>query len=211
MKSLILAFVLALVVGIGGASAAAVVKARRAAPAIVADTTRRPHADSSALRVIEASGASVTSVTETAVRDTMSPLAHTDSAAKHAPALSAAPTISHADTLGAELHHTPLPGPALGAIGASTPTAATSPTVKPAAGPSAPGDVPPGERRVSRVFASMAPREAAKVLEQMSDADVAIILGNLQEKKVAAILALLPAPRVASISRGVLRPAPGAK
>lgn len=208
MKSLILAFVLALVVGIGGASAAAVVKARRVAPLVVADTTKRPHADSSALRVIDASGASAA---EKPARDTVRPLVHADSGATHAAALSTAPTVSRADSLGAELHRTPQSGSAPGAAGASAPAAAANPAVKRASGPAAPVDVPPGERRVSRVFASMAPREAAKVLEQMSDADVAIILGNLQEKKVAAILAQLPAPRVASISRGVLRPAPGAK
>lgn len=61
-------------------------------------------------------------------------------------------------------------------------------------------------RRIGRIFASMAPREAAKVLQQLEDADVMVIVGSLNEKQAAAILQALPAERAAAISKGSLRP-----
>jgi hypothetical protein len=66
-------------------------------------------------------------------------------------------------------------------------------------------------RRIARIFAAMAPREAAKVLQQLNDEDVSVIVASLNEKQAAAILMAFPPERAATISRGQLRTAQGQK
>jgi hypothetical protein len=202
MKALILPFVIAIVIGVGAASAASVMKAKHAALPVVADSTKQHAAqDSGGLRVIEASGATVAAA----------PAAAHDSAnsAASAPA-------TPADTT--KIAHQVAPATPRATTGAAKPVDVTSAQANVAAPAAARAPVsagaavavPAAQKRIARVFASMAPRDAAKVLEQMNDADVSIILGNLTEKQTGAIMALLPAPRVAALSRGALRSSPGA-
>lgn len=73
--------------------------------------------------------------------------------------------------------------------------------------PRAPGDTSlvPTERRLAKVFAAMAPREAARVLEQMNDTDVELLLGYLSERQAAVILSSFPPQRAARIGQNALR------
>jgi flagellar motility protein MotE (MotC chaperone) len=84
---------------------------------------------------------------------------------------------------------------------------------KPAAPAAPPAPVIPdtAERRVSKVFTSMDPKQAAKVLEHMSDGDVQIILGYVGVKQAAAIMAALPPERVATLSKLAMRSGGGSK
>jgi hypothetical protein len=59
-------------------------------------------------------------------------------------------------------------------------------------------------RRIARIFAAMAARDAAKVMVQLDDADVQAIVGALTEKQAAAILANFPPERAAKISKGTM-------
>jgi hypothetical protein len=190
---MILPFVIAIVIGVGAASAASVMKAKSAHPPVVADSTkRRAVQDSGGLRVIDASGATVAAAPaaayDSAKKVAGAPGAPTDTTKSAQQKASATPITSTA------------PASAAAPAGARAPMSAVTVDAAPAS-----------QKRISRVFAAMAPRDAAKVLEQMNDADVSIILGNLTEKQTGAIMALLPAPRVAAISRGALRSSPGAQ
>jgi hypothetical protein len=186
MKKLILPFVVALIAGIGVASGAIVMKKHTAPVLAAGDSLPHAAADSTAERVIDSTGVPHSAVA-TAAPDSALPAAVSDSA-KPAPK-SVKPALPVAVAL----------TPPAGAV-QRTPT----PSV-PKASSQSPAPVSPTERRLSRVFGSMAPKDAAKVLEQMVDPDVAIILGNLSEKQAAAILAQLPPPRVAALSRASLR------
>lgn len=63
------------------------------------------------------------------------------------------------------------------------------------------------ERRVSKVFTAMDPKQAAKVLEHMTDGDIHIILGYVGPRQAAAILAELNPERVAALSKLAMKPA----
>lgn len=60
-------------------------------------------------------------------------------------------------------------------------------------------------RKLARVFGAMQPRDAARVLEQMDDSDVSTILASLSNKQQAAILGTFPTQRAATIMRAALR------
>jgi flagellar motility protein MotE (MotC chaperone) len=57
------------------------------------------------------------------------------------------------------------------------------------------------ERRLSKVFTAMEPKQAAKVLEHMTDGDIHIILGYVGPRQAASIMAELPPERVAALSK----------
>lgn len=116
---------------------------------------------------------------EAAAGDSATPPAHGEGAAPPA-ADSAAPVAAAPD----------------GAPAAATPVAPAGTT-----GAEADSAARVQLRRISRTFASMAPRDAAKVLELMEDGDVNAIIGSLTEKQAAAILAAFPPARAAAISR----------
>ena len=67
--------------------------------------------------------------------------------------------------------------------------------------PAKPASDTAGERRLSKVFTSMEPKQAAKVLDHMSDNDVHVILGYVGPRQAAAIMAELPPERVAKLSK----------
>jgi len=188
MKRLVIPFVIAMIVGIGLASAATLLRAKPAP--VVADTSVHAAVDSTKERVIEpvehagAPGAPRTAAADSASR-------HTDS-----------PT--HAASA-------PAPAPANAVVAPAAPTAPTAASLLPA--PNTPANAAAtspekagSERRIARVIASMPPRDAAKVLAQLTDHDIVIIIGNLTEKQEAAILAQLPADRLATVSKLALRP-----
>jgi hypothetical protein len=62
------------------------------------------------------------------------------------------------------------------------------------------------ERRVSKVFTSMDPKQAAKVLDHMTDGDIHVILGYVGPRQAAAILAELKPERVAALSKLAMKP-----
>ena len=62
------------------------------------------------------------------------------------------------------------------------------------------------ERRVSKVFTSMDPQQAAKVLDHMTDGDIHVILGYVGPRQAAAILAELKPERVAALSKLAMKP-----
>ena len=82
-----------------------------------------------------------------------------------------------------------------------------APAVAPA--PGIPASDTAGERRLSKVFTSMEPKQAAKVLDHMSDNDVHVILGYVGPRQAAAIMAELPPQRVAKLSKLAMTPGSG--
>ena len=199
MKPFILPFFIALLAGTGVAGGAAVMAAKSAPVPAVADSTKHVATDTSALRVIDSAGTVV------------SHGAPTDSLVKHeAPATGKIdpPAPAHAVN---GVPAVPTPAATHGATVPSVTTGATT-GPSPSAAPkgamlaTSSADGPPPERRIARVIAAMAPRDAAKVLTQMADHDIAIIIGNLSEKQEAAILAQLPGDRLASVSKLLMKP-----
>ena len=199
MKAFIFPFAIALLAGVGVAGGTAFLTAKRPPAPTLADSSKHLATDSSGMRVIDSAGAVTTppvaGAAAPAHSDT-SPLAHAAATGKPDPvATSAAPAAHPAPTVTKSIgtRSSGVPKVALA-------VAATGTT-----------DAPPGEKRIARVIAAMAPRDAAKMLAQMADHDVAIIIGNLTEKQEAAILTQLPADRLAAISKLALRPAAAPK
>jgi hypothetical protein len=183
MKKVIILAVVGLLVGIGGGTGIAVVLR----PDVVADSTA---ADSSS-----------------AHNDTTAVIAAAP-AGEHAPA--AQPTDSvHADSTAAvkDTAHAAVKDPAhaVPVVDTTSHKPATAPILveKTASDSLHRAQV----RRIGRIFAAMAPREASKVLQQLDDSDVTIIVSSLTEKQAAAILQAFPPERAAAISRGSLRAA----
>jgi hypothetical protein len=193
MKRLLITFVIAIIAGVSVASGASLLRAKPAP--VAADTSRHTLADSTPVRVIDATvGGSATQ--KSGVAD--SAAQRHDSAAKSVSASPHNAVAPSATATSPDAAHTP---------NSSAPK--FLPIAQPVAAPAA--EVPAAERRISRVIAAMPPRDAAKVLTQLADHDVAIILGNLTEKQEAAILSQLPSDRLAAVSKLALRPIPRAK
>lgn len=186
MKRAILPFVVAIVVGASIASGFTIMSAK-SAPPVVVDSTKLAGADTSHVRIIDSTGA-----VEKPAALAISNLPPTDSVAK--PTETAAEKAS-ATRAGAS----PIGAVKPGVTQAGAPLAAAKPST-----PTTPAEIAPAERRISRVVAAMAPRDAAKILAQLADHDVAIILSGLTEKQEAAVLAQLPPDRLAAITKLVL-------
>jgi hypothetical protein len=58
--------------------------------------------------------------------------------------------------------------------------------------------------RMSQIFGTMKPQEAARVLERLEDRQVEVLLLGLSDRKAAAILASFPAERAASLTRSIM-------
>lgn len=201
MKALILPFVIALLAGVGVAGGAAVMTAKSAPAPAAADSTRHA-ADSSAVRVIDSTGA---------VEHPAGKPAGADSAVAHdAPVAGKADAVAPGHPGGVPAVPTPASKPAGATVSvaasAGQPAASIAPKGVIGAGVAAPPDGPAPEKRIARVIAAMQPRDAAKVLIQMTDHDISIIISNLSEKQEAAILAALPADRLATVSKMLLKP-----
>ncbi|MEP6733523.1 MAG: hypothetical protein ABJE10_22955 [bacterium] len=196
MKVLLIAFAGALVIGVGAASGATMMRAPAAVPASdsakaahVADSLKALAVDTSQHgRIIEASD-----VKGPAPLPGVAPAVNAAAASPTAEVSAPVKPVVSAPVTSAASHDVPKPSTATKPPVSATP----APTSAPAA--SAPLAFP--EHRIAHVFATMAPRDAARVLEQMSDADIASILGNITDKQMAAILAKLPPARVATLSK----------
>lgn len=193
MKAVIISFVGALVVGISVAGAASVVRhppIAAAAPAPAAVKHDSTGADS--VRVIDSTDVKGAAAAAAPIADGGHAAPVQAAEAKHEIKQQGEPAPANAPLSPIPLAH-----------GANAPASPAPAAGKAALVPTTTG-IP--EQRIARVFASMAPKDAAKVLEQMSDPDIVTILGNLSEKQNALILAKLPATRVAALSKVGLRP-----
>ncbi|MEP6619451.1 MAG: hypothetical protein ABJE47_09055 [bacterium] len=203
MKPFILPFLIAMLAGLGVAGGAAVMSAKGAPAPAAADSSKHAATDTTAVRVIDSSGAVAPQ-----------PATHADSIARGAMPVVKTETTAPAHANGVPAVPSPAPksaasGPTATVI--ATPGERVTPPKGPIVANATAADAPPAEKRIARVIAAMAPRDAAKVLTQMADHDIAIIIGNLSEKQEAAILAALPADRLATVSKLLLRPAPVVK
>lgn len=191
MTRMILPFLAAFMIAVAGGSALALLKAKDAHSAALqrfaelkakADSTRPP----------------------TATADSAGHAAH-DSIAHAAPPASAPVPVT-----------VPLPGkPGPTAPPVPSPAPAPPPRADMPAAPTGDGRAPTpvaeaaqavgAEKRLSKIFASMAPKDAAKVLQQMDDADVRVILGHLGPRQAAAVLGNFPPARAATLSQQQLK------
>lgn len=220
MIRLIIIVVIGLIAGIGGGTGLAVVRARKA---WTADSSSRGVAlDSLGMPIDSVSrdsthhGAPDSSKTAATAHAVGGDSAHTSVAsatdstpkgAAHDPRhattpRSAAPDSGHA------------PAAKAADVTATKPLLPPKPLALPRPVPAASATVPAGEpptampaRKIARIFAAMAPKEASRVLEQLDDADVRTILASLSEKQAASILSNFPPPRAAAISKAAMRAA----
>lgn len=198
MIKLIVFAVVGLVIGLGGGSGVAVMRAKKAVVAARDSTAEKdstatgekepgdatkPHAGEGEEHAAVAApdSAAVTHAAPTAPDSAVDPKTAPATTVAHAP-LTVAPTVSKPLT------------------SKPTPTAA----VKPAADTGRGGQTP-AAGRISKIFAAMSPKDASRVLEQLEDGDVQTVLVGLNDKQAAAILSGFPPARAAAISRAALR------
>ena len=177
--------VVGLLLGLGGSSGFAVMKAKKVAVATADSLAAK--ADSTAKNEHGDEGAKPAATAK----------ARAPEPTEHASAPAAAPDSA------AALHNAPPKADSTVAVvaadhGAPTKPAVTTPmptakTVEPAPG------------RIAKIFGAMAAKDAARVLQQMDDADVQIVLFGLNDRQAAAILAGFPPARAAAISRATFR------
>ena len=223
MIRLILIAVIGLLVGVGGGSAVSVMKAKKAFAAqvalhakVVADSLEKSHVDGQPQVAATTHGADSSAVGDsTGAGATPTPAQgathETPSVNGHSAVVVVGSQPSH-DSVDATPHATPPPpkiysratqvvesngSPSARPRAAGVPALAPKPI--PTASPSA------GVVKVAKIFAAMAPKDAAKVLEQLDDSEVQSVVASLAEKQAAAILQHFPPPRAALISKGVLR------
>jgi hypothetical protein len=111
-------------------------------------------------------------------------------------------TAAVVDSLPAAVAEFPLPL-AVTAEPVAVDTLAAEPVPAPAEPARRP--TPLEQERVTRMFASMKPQEAARVLEQLEDDEVRVLLSTLSDRKAGAILSSLSPQRAAAISRPSLQ------
>lgn len=217
MKSIIVPLVVALLMGLGGASGFSYVSAKKAATVIAAH-----RADSVAKHVKDSTEAK--EKTEKAEKAKIAEEAlHVDSAVVMTPADSIRAARHQPTTLRDATHglpnaadpkHAALPEKAEPKVVAK---ADAKMTVDPKAKkPDAVGAEPAHaavpeavegalpERRIAKIFGAMQSKDAAKVLEQMNDSDVRVILGMMSDKQAAVILSSFTPQRAAAISKADL-------
>jgi hypothetical protein len=195
--------VIGLVLGLGGGSGVAVMRAKKSAPAHDSSVAKKEqtlaalapeHGSRDGVKSADDPGSERAS----APADSAVQIAHVpavapgrrDSVVPPTPDKPSAPTGTAA--------HSP--------VAASTTTAVAKPggaEPDPATPLVAPG-------RISKIFGAMSAKDAARVLQQMDDADVQTVLSGLNDRQAAAILAGFPAERAAAISRATLRGKKGA-
>jgi hypothetical protein len=171
-----------LVLGLGGGSGVAIMKAKKQLAAAAQDSIMKK--DSLALAAKEKADSAKAGEGE-----------HQPTvAAIPAPGLKHDSTAASAPNAMASDEHAAVPG--------STKSAPALPdTAKTLA--SVPG-------RIAKIFAAMSAKDAARVLQQMDDADIQTVLAGLNDKQAAAILAGFPVDRAAAISKAAIRGKKGA-
>lgn len=203
MKRLIIPFVAAFVVSLGGATGVVMMRA----PKVAAVTA--PQTATAAGKASDSSGAVVDSVAK----------AGTDSSGVQAGGKAEGDTTAGDTALAAGARTGAKPEES--AVKTSRPAATSSSTEKGkvATDSKAPARTGPPRAtpvtdslislRLAKVFAAMQPKDAARVLEQMNDSDVRAILGSLSSKQQAAILGSFPTERAALLVQATLRNAAG--
>ena len=194
MMKLVVLTVLGLLVGTGGGSAAAVMKARKA---FAADTAVRARFVADSL----SKAAEATSAHEPPAK-TDEPVAPASAAAKskEPPSETPAPSTEKAEWNRAVATVEAHGAPPLAAVGAEGKARTPAPPAKPIA-----VVIPPATAKVAKILALMPAKDAAKVMERLDDDDVQAIIGSVSEKQAAAILQNFPPERAAVISKGVMR------
>jgi hypothetical protein len=181
--------VIGLVLGLGGGSGVAVMRAKKTAVQAADSTARKDAAAGEEKHDGETKATNPEGAERTAAsQDSSTALAHAepgrrDSVSVTPPAAPHAPAVAQ--------------------------TAPTNGPAKPVAADTSRGGAPaPG--RIAKIFAAMSAKDAARVLQQLDDADVQTVLGGLNDKQAAAILSGFPPERAAAISRAALRGKKGA-
>ena len=188
MTRMILPFLAAFAIAVAGGSALALLKAKDAhGAALQRFAELKAKADS-------------TAASTPAGADSAGSAAHDSTAHPVSPPAAPVPvTASPSGKPGATGLLVP-PAPAASAPAASAPGASAP------AGPAGETAQAVGaEKRLARIFASMAPKEAAKVLQQMDDTDIRVILGHLGPRQAAAVLGSFPPERAATLSQQQLK------
>jgi flagellar motility protein MotE (MotC chaperone) len=182
--------VIGLVLGLGGGTGFALMRAKKTVAAAVDGGEQKESAKDADEKLVDDARASKAEGAEHAAsdtRDSSASVAHAEPAKRDS--VTAPPSAAP---------HTPTVAAATSA--ASPQTSAARP---PAADTSRAGAPAPG--RIAKIFAAMSAKDAARVLQQLDDADVQTVLGGLNDKQAAAILSGFPPERAAAISRAVLR------
>lgn len=220
MIKLIIFLVLGLAVGIGGGTAASVMKARKAFAAFEAGKAKAV-ADSIAKDAEHPKGDVATSEHGDPATDSVkvdSAVASHDAPEtpktpeKDAHGVPKAPVTAKAPAGGREpaAHAPAKPAKPSGTSKAVETVVAGGSTDRPrlAALPPKPAAAVIGttqSEKVAKIFGQMPAKDAAKVLEQLDDNEVQAILTGLSAKQAAGIMQNLPAARAAAISKLVLR------
>jgi flagellar motility protein MotE (MotC chaperone) len=194
MMKLVVLTVLGLLVGTGGGSAAAVLKARKAFAAVTAVRARFV-ADSLA-KASETTSAHEPSAKAEESAAATSAVATSKAPPSEPPPPSTEKTEWNRAVATVDAHGAPPPS-AAGAEGhARTPALPAKPIAV---------AIPPATAKVAKILALMPAKDAAKVMERLDDDDVQAIIGSVSEKQAAAILQNFPPERAAVISKGVMR------
>lgn len=207
MVKLIIFVVLGLAVGLGGGSAAAVMKAKKVfnaalatRAAFVADSIANPeahateggedhaapaadtHADSNRAPSAAADDHGAKKDDHGATKDDHAPPAKV--AASHEPAKAPATTHAEAGKATVESH------------GATTPTPGTGQSS------ATDGEVP---AKVAKIFSMMPAADAAKVLELMDAKEMQSVVSAMSDKQAAAVLQKLPADKAAALAKALIQ------
>jgi hypothetical protein len=220
MVKLIIFAVLGLLVGVGGGSALAVMKAKTAFAAGEAERAKTV-ADSLASAAEHGPRATPDSVAHAGAAsesaDTSHALAAESTVVAHAgqpvttpsaPRVIRPPTAADVRPVARDTAHDPKAASRKTTVeshGEPSTVGTTAPRVaRPSVPPVSPAAtvVPP---KLAKIFGAMAPKDAAKVLEQLEDAEIQAIVGGLSDKQAAAIMQQLSPQRAAAISRAALR------
>jgi cytoskeletal protein RodZ len=196
VSKLIVFAVIGLVVGIGGGSGVAVMRAKKTIAAAADSTAKKDSASVGEKKPGDADKPPKTEGTEPTAAPKVD---STTTVAQVAPAkhdsVAATPSVApHAPTVAPAL---PVPATAIAAA-------------RPAGVDTGRAGTPPSPGRIAKIFGAMSSKDAARVLQQLDDSDVQTVLSGLNDKQAAAILAGFPPERAASISRAALRGKKGA-
>ena len=179
MIKLIVFAVIGLVIGLGGGTGMAVMRAKKPVVAVL---------DSAATKDSTADGEKEPGEKRT----------HAPESEEHvtAPAAKDSAPVARASAITPDSAVVVKPAPA--------PAVAHAPVTKPLPDTGR-GAQAPAPGRISKIFAAMSAKDASRVLEQLEDSDVQTVLAGLNDKQAAAILSGFPPARAAAISRAALR------
>jgi flagellar motility protein MotE (MotC chaperone) len=208
MKQIILPLVIALLMGLGGASGFSYVSAKKTAAIIAAhqaDSVAKHVKDSTEANKKADTEAKATAATEEShIDSSMMTPADSIRLARHQPMTLRDAThglTNAADpkqvAIAAKADAAAHADPKLDAKATDAKTKLAAPALPKLA--STP-DSPLPESRLAKIFGAMQSKDAARVLEQMNDRDVRVILGMMSDKQAAAIIGAFTPQHAAAIS-----------